>query len=157
MVTRNRCGTAMVTKNRCDTPWSQKSPPLRSTPQRRSRNNKSIKSKKGEHEQPVQFHKQGVFGDPFDPSTRDPDAIFLSPTWQHTVKDNAAHQDFSAMETKELPQSSMQLHPLGHVVWKCPSRGHFWCFVLLEVARFMEPMFKTTKMHMARLQASRHT
>ena len=98
---------------------------------------------KGEHKQLNQSHKQGVFVNPFDPATLDPDAIVLSPTWQCVIKCNGTRQSsFSAMEERELPQSSMQLHPLSHRVWKCPPRGHFLCCVLQKDTKFMVLTFR---------------
>ena len=42
--------------------------------------------KAGEHKQLNQFHKQGMFGEPFNPKTLDPDAVIPHPQWAHAVK-----------------------------------------------------------------------
>ena len=48
--------------------------------------------KAGEHKQLNQFHKQGMFGKPFDPKILEPDAIILHPQWAYAVTRNGTRR-----------------------------------------------------------------
>ena len=73
--------------------------------------------KAGEHKQLNQFHKQGMFGKPFNPKILDPDAIVLHPQWACAVKRNGTWRSRSCCNGSK--QAAPGLHAIASAWSSC--------------------------------------
>ena len=109
--------------------------------------------KKGEHKQLNQFHKQGVFGNPIDPATLDPDAITLSPMWQHDVKRDRTCCSTPCCDRGE--RAAPILHAIACTwssVWKRQFKDHFLPHVLPRDTECVVQMSKMPVLMLERME-----